>query len=260
MGVLAVTCVGAVVNAGSFAVRGHNHRQQHTQTVNDDSRFPMVMEIGDGEELPEESAGTLATLGNGPGPIRLMYQLNLKNDDGDGPAIEWPTIPSLPSSGVIFQGGRDLGGRNTNSGKQSAAPTSEPQPEPHPSDKPSDDPPPEPPSPPSIPQIPIQFGFSSLAAVVTPDPTPDPTPPVLDPVPPVIVVSSPPPPSPPPPPGPVVKPVTFASAGAPAVTAVPEPGIWMLLIFGFGAVGQALRSKRRAMRAMLDNSTRPLGS
>ncbi|MGH6964235.1 MAG: PEPxxWA-CTERM sorting domain-containing protein [Phenylobacterium sp.] len=102
-------------------------------------------------------------------------------------------------------------------------------------------------------------GLIPAVAVETP---PDQPPPILPPAPPVI--PDPPPPAPPvvvvvvaptseqPPPGPPppeARPTPVQSLVAPtqlaAVAAVPEPGTWSMLILGFGAIGAALRRRRR---------------
>jgi hypothetical protein len=98
----------------------------------------------------------------------------------------------------------------------------------------------------------------ATAAEIPPDQPPPPIlppePPVIPdpPAPPVTVVvvaqtSEPPPPGPPPPesrPAPVVQSLTAPTLFA-APAAVPEPGTWVMLVLGFGAIGAAIRRRRR---------------
>jgi hypothetical protein len=88
--------------------------------------------------------------------------------------------------------------------------------------------------------------------VLPPAPTIVPDPPAPEPLAPepvvvvtqVVVVDTQARPSPPPPPAPVV-----AAQLAAAPTAVPEPGVWLMLVLGVGFVGAALRRRRRVVGA-----------
>jgi hypothetical protein len=108
-------------------------------------------------------------------------------------------------------------------------------------------------------------GLTPAVAAETPETPPDVPPPVLPPeptivpdppAPPVIVVVEippvvQPPPAPPPPetrPTPLIQSVA-APAVVAAVAAIPEPGTWAMLLLGFGAVGAAIRNRRRGQPA-----------
>jgi hypothetical protein len=86
-----------------------------------------------------------------------------------------------------------------------------------------------------------------------PPPEPPPAPPVVpdDPPPPVVVVivdTPPPPPPPVPPPADPPRPapvVIVQTLAATPPAAIPEPGTWAMLLLGFGAIGAALRARRR---------------
>lgn len=104
-------------------------------------------------------------------------------------------------------------------------------------------------------------GLTPAIAAETPETPPDVPPPVLppeptvvpDPPPPpvIVVVETPPvePPSPPPAPPPETRPapvvLTQNLIPPAAVAAIPEPGTWAMLVVGFGAIGAAIRRRRR---------------
>lgn len=92
--------------------------------------------------------------------------------------------------------------------------------------------------------------------VLPPEPVVVPEPPV-PPVPPIVVVETPPPAPPGPPPPPENRPqpvVVTQTLTAPIVAAVvPEPATWAMLVLGFGAIGAAIRRRRR-MRVVAGGS------
>jgi hypothetical protein len=104
------------------------------------------------------------------------------------------------------------------------------------------------------------LGLTPAVAAETPQTPPDVTPPpvlppeptvVPDPPPPpvIVVVETPPVDPPPPTPPPETRPVpavfTPSVPVAAVVAAIPEPGTWAMLLVGFGAIGAAVRRRRR---------------
>lgn len=227
MGVVAVACV-AVVSAPMLAARGGVHhrggrpaeRHQYLSGV-DFSQDPVVTEAGGGGLM------MLARLDTGA--LAIPKGPPASSDDG----VFSPFIGIVPPSVGPARGG--LKQLTELPQGPNEAPLAPPQ-TPHAESRglipavASPETPPDLPPPPILPPDPI----------VIPDPPPPPV---------VVVVVTPPvePPGPPPPetrPPPVV--VTQALAvPAAVIAAVPEPGTWAMLVLGFGAIGAALRRRRR---------------
>jgi len=92
--------------------------------------------------------------------------------------------------------------------------------------------------------------------VLPPEPTVVPDPPAQPPV--VVVVETPPVVQPPPTPLPETRPapvvLTQSVPVAAVVAAIPEPGTWAMLVLGFGAIGAAIRARRRRGRPAPEGS------
>ena len=230
MGVVAVACV-AVVSAPMIAARGGGHHrggrpaERHQYLAGVDFTQDAAIATADavvGRLMLARLEGALITPKDPPGA----------SDEG---AFS-PFIAMVPPGFGVGRGGL----------QQPTGPQHAPTPE--------------------APFAPVQSAHatsSGLVAAVSPE-TPEtppelPPPPVLPPeptvvpdppAPPVIVVVETPrvePPTPPTPP-PEARPapvVLTQSVPALAAVAVPEPGTWVMLVLGFGAIGAAVRRRRR---------------
>ncbi len=225
MGVVAVACVAVVSAPMIVAHPGGHHRSQQSQPHNgrltgvdysDDASEAMVYAAVYAGSAFGMDAGALVQP-SGPPP----------SDGEQGPYS--PFVPINPPSVGPARG----------SLQKIGAPQQAPPEAPPPADPPQEahaassgliqaivEPEPPPPEPVVLPPEPT----------ITPDPPPPPV--VIETPTPVVDV---PPPAPPPPPAPVVQ----ALAAPPPPTAVPEPGVWAMLLLGLGFVGAALRRGRR---------------
>ena len=160
--------------------------------------------------------------------------------DAPEPPLKFP----VPDSTSNFGGGSaPATGFGGVAGAQGAAPSG-PQPSPpSPPDKPQGEEKVDftPPSTPSV-------GAPAFAPPPPPPPPPDNPPPVEPkspppdvPTPVVLIVTPPPPPPAPPPPPPPLAPTLRLAPSEPA--AAPEPGTWVMLLFGFGVIGALLRRR-----------------
>lgn len=231
MGVVAVACV-AVVSAPMIVARGGGHhrggrpaeRHQYLAGV-DFTQDPAVA-------AAEAAVGRLMLARLDSGALLLPKAPPEPSDDG----VYSPFIGLVPPGFGL--GG---GGLQQPTAPQQASPQ-------------------EPPWTPMQDAHARSRGLMAAVGAETPEPPPElPPPPVLPPeptvvpdppVPPVIVVVETPPVEPPPPgPPPEIRPVpvVLTQNATPPVTvaAVPEPGTWAMLVLGFGALGAAIRRRRR---------------
>ena len=259
MAVVSVSCVVAVVGGGRVGSLGRTHHGSPAAYVNN---WHVI-----GTEIVEEQGsegGDLTTLQVATRGQLLLGDLLGPSAISDGNASSTVSDPfsPAPTNGPRF-GDRPLsfGGGQAPTTRASSTPT--------PPTTPSPPPPPPPPPPPDAPRsqaipaflpVPPKTETTPVApvlavtpvSVVSPPPPPPPPPPspTISPPPPP-AISPPPPPSPPPispPPQPISPPppppIVVATFEAAPPAAIPEPATWIMMIFGFGAVGAAIRRRR----------------